>query len=293
MQYSDNAHHKTSHSVKHVDAKAGKNLKTMKKMEVRKLQRAERAEKWKQLLESKPDDKYQDPKDVAAIRNAINNMGDFKLKTAADYIVPESERVDADKKKRQIALLNSNINNLQEEFNHKVFLLRDRKVELVKEFTKRNEELIELKRRLDGLNESCDAHLVVPILEPFMFSENRDLVTDEDVKQFQSLETEKNKVSAKKGDEMGFGGGGTFLAIDNSNPVTEDEVIKMAGPDGGMNLADLSVEELARRAANNAVDFEKPKSKRLKIHDRTKEVEKIKYKYEINQIKKVCNFLIK
>lgn len=65
-------------------------------------------------MESKPDDKYQDPKDVASIRFAILHMGDFKLKTSNDYIVPESERVDADKKKRQIALLNASINSLKE-----------------------------------------------------------------------------------------------------------------------------------------------------------------------------------
>ena len=32
-------------------------------------------------------------------------MGDYKLKTGDKYIVPENERVDADKKRRQINLL--------------------------------------------------------------------------------------------------------------------------------------------------------------------------------------------
>jgi hypothetical protein len=99
---------------KKFDSKTAKNLRSLKKLEARKVQRAERAIQWKELMESKPDDKYQDPKDVAAIRFAISHMGDFKLKTANDYIVPESERVDADKKKRQIALLNASINSLKE-----------------------------------------------------------------------------------------------------------------------------------------------------------------------------------
>lgn len=87
---------------------------SVKKLEARKQFRAERAATWKQLMDSKPDDKYQDPADVAAIRYAIAHMGDYKLKSAENYIVPESERVDADKKKRQILLLNESIKSLKE-----------------------------------------------------------------------------------------------------------------------------------------------------------------------------------
>ena len=74
-------------------------------MEARKALRAERANMWKLLMDEKPDDRYEDPRDVAAIRYAENHMGDYKLKTGEKYIVPESERVDADKKRRQIVLL--------------------------------------------------------------------------------------------------------------------------------------------------------------------------------------------
>jgi hypothetical protein len=94
--------------------KHNKNQTTSKKLEARKQVRAERAAIWKQLLESKPDEKYEDPRDVAAIRSAIANMGDYKLKTADDYIVPESERVDADKKRKEIILLNRSINCLKQ-----------------------------------------------------------------------------------------------------------------------------------------------------------------------------------
>lgn len=39
---------------------------------------------------------------MAAIKEAQANMGDFKLKTAADYVVPEHLRMDAEKKRLQI-----------------------------------------------------------------------------------------------------------------------------------------------------------------------------------------------
>jgi hypothetical protein len=84
------------------------------KLEARKAARNSRMITYKDLMKTKPDDKYEDPKDVAAINYAQNNMGDYKLKTSDDYIVPEHERVDADKKKRQINLLSEGVHILKE-----------------------------------------------------------------------------------------------------------------------------------------------------------------------------------
>jgi len=60
---------------------------------------------WEELYKSKPDKKYEDPKDVAAIKEAQANMGDFKLKTSSDFVVPEHLRMDTVKKKYQILTL--------------------------------------------------------------------------------------------------------------------------------------------------------------------------------------------
>ena len=65
-------------------------------------------------MEEKPDENYEDPRDVAAIRYAEQHMGDYKLKTGEKYIVPEEERVDADKKKKQLTLLKESIFGLKE-----------------------------------------------------------------------------------------------------------------------------------------------------------------------------------
>lgn len=69
---------------------------------------------WKELMDIKPDENYEDPKDVAAIRFAQSHMGDYKLKSADHYIVPESDRINADIKKQQIMLLRESINTIQE-----------------------------------------------------------------------------------------------------------------------------------------------------------------------------------
>lgn len=43
------------------------------------------------------DDDYEDPEDVAAITEAQENMGDYKLKTADDYVVPDHLRMNVEK----------------------------------------------------------------------------------------------------------------------------------------------------------------------------------------------------
>ena len=57
------------------------------------------------MYKNKPDENYEDPADVAAIKDAQSHMGDFKLKTAPDYVVPEHLRMDTEKKRFQILTL--------------------------------------------------------------------------------------------------------------------------------------------------------------------------------------------
>jgi len=72
------------------------------KAEIRKILRQQRQARWQQLMTSKPDDKYEDPADIAAIEYAQEHMGDYKLKTDPDYVVPEHLRINAEKKRRQM-----------------------------------------------------------------------------------------------------------------------------------------------------------------------------------------------
>ena len=53
------------------------------------------------LEQQKPAEDAEDPADVEAIRVANATMGDYKLKTSSEYVVPEDERVNAEKKRRQ------------------------------------------------------------------------------------------------------------------------------------------------------------------------------------------------
>ena len=61
-----------------------------------------------------------DPADIQAIQEAENNFGDYKLKMSPEYIVPEKDRVNAEKKKQQMILLENSIFNLRVDFNKKL-----------------------------------------------------------------------------------------------------------------------------------------------------------------------------
>ena len=60
---------------------------------------------WEELYSGKPDDQYEDPGDVKAIKEAQENMGDYKLKSASDYVVPDHLRMNVDKAKQRLLVL--------------------------------------------------------------------------------------------------------------------------------------------------------------------------------------------
>lgn len=57
----------------------------------------------------KPDENSDDPEDAEAYRQARENMGDYKLKTAADYVVPKEQRVTTEGKRRELLLLRAKV----------------------------------------------------------------------------------------------------------------------------------------------------------------------------------------
>lgn len=54
-----------------------------------------------------------DPEDTERIRAAQRNMGDYPLKIAKDYRVPEHQRVNNEKKKREKLLLDESFHAIK------------------------------------------------------------------------------------------------------------------------------------------------------------------------------------
>ena len=64
---------------------------------------------WKNLYSRKPSENYEDPVLIAAIDYAKENMGDFNLKTATNYKVPESQRQGGTFKRNQLLELRKTV----------------------------------------------------------------------------------------------------------------------------------------------------------------------------------------
>ena len=87
------------------------------------------------MVAKKPSPKAEDPRDLAAIDYARKNMGDCKLKTDKDYVVPEDQRVNAEKKRRQMVLLEESIHAIKMGYNQRYLALRELKRRIVENVT--------------------------------------------------------------------------------------------------------------------------------------------------------------
>ncbi|XP_032154947.1 cilia- and flagella-associated protein 44 isoform X4 [Sapajus apella] len=107
-----------------------KTRKLILKAERAQLKIQQRKKEWEELYKSKPDDDFEDPKDLQAIKEAQVYMGDFNLKTASDYKIPEHMRINAAKKEEELGHLDSLIKELIVTFDAELRLLRHQKLKL-------------------------------------------------------------------------------------------------------------------------------------------------------------------
>ena len=63
-------------------------------MDEKKLKRLKRKKEWEKLYASRLPDDHEDADDVANIKFAEENIGDFKLKSGLDFVVPEEQRMN-------------------------------------------------------------------------------------------------------------------------------------------------------------------------------------------------------
>lgn len=182
----------------------------LSKQDLRRLQRKRREEEWRAFEQTRPDEGYENPADVAAIEYARANMGDFKLKTDPDYIMPEDQRINAEKKRRQMVLLAESIHSLKMGFNSKFFALRDLKRRLRAEVRADNARVREIDAQFGE-----ESELFEPEDNPEEYPERRDEVTQDDLEEFKVLKAqEEAAAAAKAGGGFSSGGGGGANKID-------------------------------------------------------------------------------
>ncbi|KAK2509204.1 hypothetical protein MC885_003405 [Smutsia gigantea] len=116
-----------------VDNQIEKARKLKVKAERAQLRIQQRKKEWEELYKSKPDDDYEDPKDVQAVKEAQLCMGDFNLKTAPDYKIPEHMRINAAKKEEELGHLDTLAYSKKRHMNKCILSLRDLKVAVIEE----------------------------------------------------------------------------------------------------------------------------------------------------------------
>lgn len=133
--------------------------KPNKKMTQAQIDREKRANsrelRKKELLDherKRPSDTAYDPADIREIENARLTIGDFKLKTSAEYVVPEHLCLNAEKKRRQMITLMEAVRNLKVDFNSRMLGLRELKTRLIERIAMYNSRIREINAEL-GISE--------------------------------------------------------------------------------------------------------------------------------------------
>eukprot|EP00727_Mastigamoeba_balamuthi_P000638 m51a1_g10571 hypothetical protein (1663) ;mRNA; r:46287-52660 len=157
------------------------------RIEERKKAHQDRQKDWEVYRATKPDDHSADPEDVEAVKNALRYMGDYPLKMARDYKVPENQRINADMKLRQRVLLEEAIYKMKKDFNDRVFGLRDRKRALIARVKEWNKQVVEINGQINVTEDVPD-----PALRPEENPEARLVVDREAVFAFERRRLEEH-----------------------------------------------------------------------------------------------------
>lgn len=194
------------------------------------IQKAERAQnkilqrkkEWDELYKSRPDDDYEDPKDVQAIREAQMFMGDFNLKTAPDYKIPEHMRINAAKKEEELGSLDTMAHGKKKYMNKCILSLRDLKLAVIEEIQCLVQELKNLQMSIP-----TSKHISIPQipqLYPEEVPERRFQYDEETLLRFkrkQQKRQDEKTDSKQTGSASTSGGGLGFLKM---SPGKEGDV---------------------------------------------------------------------
>lgn len=122
----------------------------------------------------------EDAEDRQKIEEAMATYGDYKLKVNDNYSVPENLRVNYQRKKQQMVLLQASIHRLKLDFDQKIDDLKLRKKQIVEHVTVVNKRLKEINEEL-GVSDA----LTVPVIDHEVeYPENFFNTNDEEVEQY-------------------------------------------------------------------------------------------------------------
>ncbi|KAL0481967.1 flagella-associated protein 44 [Acrasis kona] len=179
-----------------------RHVSAIEKAEDLKRQREQRHKMRHDLMQKQPSDNEEDQEVMQEILYCQQNMGDFKLKTDVDYMVPEQQRVTAEKKLRQMILLEESMHTLRMVFNVRLLGLRDLKSRLIQKFSKYNESIAQINKKL-GIKEKLREFSTQSITE---YPENREKVTSQQLASFEKeVAAEQRRLDRIEKQKAGMG----------------------------------------------------------------------------------------
>ncbi|KAH9503836.1 Cilia- and flagella-associated protein 44 [Bulinus truncatus] len=278
-------------------------MNALQKIEDKKRKRAYRKSQWEELYSSKPDDNYEDPMDVAAIKEAQENMGDYKLKTAKDYVVPDHLRMNVEKAQWRLIIIKDLIHQYKYDFNVRLLALRDKKIQVINEIKNIVAQLKEIHSHLDP-----ERHLPVPDVPELSVEEmpeksleyDREILlkfkVEYEIKQRHAT-TDGGQTSAGNvgGFGFGFGGGNTVSQEKNGLDAEMEENETATAPTQTVKqTVKVSAKEKENEVDSNKVAEEKEEDTSTELEKELQRIEQIRLAYEQSQlIQHIQNLMLK
>ncbi|RZC43160.1 thyroid receptor-interacting protein 11 [Asbolus verrucosus] len=119
----------------------------------RKLKWERREEEWEEFVATKPAVGVNYPEDDIALEEAKATIGDYKLKSDKSYKPSKSQRESTVKKYQELLLSRVKQYNIRNDFNNKLFALREDKVRI-------RQELLVLQKKLEEIHEEISEQQV-------------------------------------------------------------------------------------------------------------------------------------
>eukprot|EP00743_Colponemidia_sp_Colp-15_P005137 GILK01005528.1.p1 GENE.GILK01005528.1~~GILK01005528.1.p1 ORF type:complete len:1787 (-),score=532.29 GILK01005528.1:93-5426(-) len=210
--------------------------------EERKQARESRKRNIEELMRQKPDEQSVDKRDVDAIDLANRTLGDYKLKTSSTYIVPDEERVDADKKRKQMVLLEDSVRSIKMNFNERFLALRDLKKRIISNILRDSTRIKQINAELGMHHEQ----VWTPVLQMEEFPEQRYEVSRDELVNF---EREKQRRAKRLAREAKRSNGLSFGGNDEEENDSEDDIDSKSQVNSDLS-EDEDIDESAQRRIN-------------------------------------------
>ncbi|NXA93872.1 CFA44 protein, partial [Melanocharis versteri] len=136
-------------TTRYIESRREKIRRLVEKYDALKAKIMKRRAEWHELYESKPRDNYENSKDAEEIKEAQENIGCYRLKTATNYTLTDNEHMNTEKKMMQLATLEDLIHKMKVHMNKEIVSLRDLKVSIIDEIKSLVKEVKSVQASLD------------------------------------------------------------------------------------------------------------------------------------------------